>query len=93
MSITRINEFQAAEGKAGELFVFLKSLIPYISSSQGCLMCEVLRSKDDDSDFVVIEKWASEEDHARSIENYPKEQMQAAMSLIGAPPKGTFYSA
>lgn len=45
MGITRINEFQAAEGKAEELFTFLKSLIPYISSSEGCKSCEVLRSQ------------------------------------------------
>ncbi len=33
MGITHISEFQAAEGKAEELFDFLKSLVPYISSS------------------------------------------------------------
>ena len=75
------------------LFTFLKSLIPYISSSEGCLLCEVLRSKEDKNDFVVIEKWESEEAHKQSIENYPKEEMQAAMPLIGAPPKGKFYHA
>jgi len=31
MSITRINEFQAAEGKAEELFGFLKSLLPCLT--------------------------------------------------------------
>ena len=33
MNITRINEFQSAEGKEDELFDFLKSLVPYITSS------------------------------------------------------------
>ena len=92
MSITRINEFQAAEGKADELFVFLKSLIPFISSSTGCLACEVLRCEDDRNQFVVIEKWDSKEAHAKSIENFPKKDMQAAMTLFRAPPKGRYYS-
>ncbi|WDE06745.1 antibiotic biosynthesis monooxygenase [Thalassomonas viridans] len=93
MSITRINEFQAAEGKAEELFTFLKSLMSYISSSDGCQSCEVLQSKDNDHMFVVIEKWDNESSHQQSIENYPKEEMAAVMPLFGAPPKGSFYHA
>jgi len=46
MTITRITEFQSAEGKAEELFDFLKSLAPNISSSEGCESCAVLRNKD-----------------------------------------------
>ncbi len=90
MSITRINQFQAAEGAADELFAFLKSLVPYISSSAGCASCQVLRSQDGDR-FVVIEKWDAVESHALSIENFPKDEMQAAMRLFGAPPEGGFY--
>ncbi|MFC3152281.1 putative quinol monooxygenase [Litoribrevibacter euphylliae] len=91
MSITRINEFQAADGKAADLFTFLKSLKTYISSSPGCESCEVLQSNDNDSLFVVIEVWDSADSHKASLDNYPQEDMAAAMPLIGAPPKGGFY--
>jgi len=93
MSITRINEFQAAEGKVVELFTFLKELKEYIASSQGCESCEVLQNKDNESLFVVIEKWQSESFHQQSLANYPKEKMAAAMPLIGSPPKGGYYHA
>ena len=93
MSIVRINEFQAAEGKAEELFNFLNSLIPYILSSEGCTSCEVLRSSENQGNFVVIEQWASVASHKKSVENFPKEEMQAAMSLFGTPPKGGYYHA
>ena len=93
MSITRINEFQAAEGKAGDLFIFLKSLVPYISSSDGCISCEVLRNIENQEKFAVIEKWESIEFHKKSIENFPKEEMQEAMSLFGVPPLGNYYRA
>lgn len=93
MSIIRINEFQAADGKADELFTFLKSLVPYISSSEGCASCEVLRGQEATDSFVVIEKWESIDAHKLSIDNFPKEEMQAAMPLFGAPPKGGFYHA
>ncbi|WP_372866342.1 putative quinol monooxygenase [Pseudomonas sp.] len=91
MSITRINEFQAAEGRAQELFAFLKSLMSYISCSPGCESCEVLQSSEDENLFVVIERWQSEAFHKESLANYPKEKMAAAMPLIGALPKGAFY--
>lgn len=93
MTITRINEFQSAEGKAQELFAFLKSLESYIASSPGCESCEVLQSSENERLFVVIERWQSEVFHRESLENYPKEKMAAAMALIGAPPKGGFYHA
>lgn len=91
MMVTRINEFQAAEGKAEELFSFLKSLVPYISSSEGCTLCEVLRNRENPESFMVIEKWDSVESHKRSLENFPQEEMEAAMPLFGAPPKGGYY--
>jgi len=93
MSITRVNEFKAAENKSEELYEFLKSLVPYISSSEGCTSCEVLRSNDEQSKFIVIEKWGSIELHKTSVENFPKDEMQAAMSLFGAPPNGGYFHA
>jgi len=93
MSITHITEFEAAENQSDALYEFLQSLIPYISSSQGCLSCEILKSTDDASRFVAVEKWDCVESHRNSVEAFPKENMLAAMSLFGAPPKGVYYEA
>ncbi|MDK2125239.1 putative quinol monooxygenase [Parachitinimonas caeni] len=92
MSITRINEFQSAPGKEEELFLFLNSILPYIASSEGAISCEVLRHAENKSSFVVIEKWQSIEAHKQSVSQFPKEKMQAAMSLFGLPPKGAYYA-
>ena len=91
MNVTRINEFQSAEEKTEELFDFLKSLIPYISSSEGCISCEVLRSSENPDKFVVLEKLESIEFHKKSIDQFPKEKMPGSMKLFGAPPKGEYY--
>ena len=91
MILTRINEFQAAEDRAEDLFDLLKSLVPYITSSNGCLSCEVLRNKDHHDRFVVIERWESEDAHKKSLADFPKEKMQDAMTLLAAPPSGAFY--
>ncbi len=92
MSITHIGEFQAAPGKQESLYDFLQSLIPYISSSPGCLSCEVLRNIEKPDNFFVVEKWSSVEDHRKSLAGFPKEDMQSAMTLFGSPPKGGYYS-
>lgn len=91
MKIVRINEFKAAEGAALELHQFLLSLVPYITGCDGCISCDVLKHSADESVFVVIEKWQSIEDHQKSIAGFPKDEMQAAMGLFGAPPKGDYY--
>jgi quinol monooxygenase YgiN len=91
--ITRINEFLSAPGKEDELHSFLKSLAPYITSSEGCISFEVLRSMSSPSSFAVIEKWADIDSHKKSLALFPKETMQSAMALFGGPPKGEYYSA
>ncbi|MEW6992007.1 putative quinol monooxygenase [Colwelliaceae bacterium 6441] len=91
MSIVRINEFTSAAGKSSELFEFLTSLSDHITQSEGCLSYEVLKAIDNENGFIVIEKWQSQDYHQQSIANFPKDDMQAAMSLFAAPPKGTYY--
>lgn len=91
MAITRINEFEAAEGESENLFAFLQSLLPYIRSSEGCISCELLRDAQQPNKFVVLERWDSVDAHKKSIERFPKEKIAAAMPLFGAPPKGTYY--
>jgi len=91
IEVTRLNFFSAADNKASELHAFLQSLVPYITSSHGCLSCKVLRHNEKYAEFVVIETWSSIEDHKQSLAAFPKSEMQAAMALIGAPPHGDYY--
>jgi quinol monooxygenase YgiN len=92
MTIVRVNEFTAASGKSAELFDFLQKLVPYISDSEGCHCCELLKHHEQPDQFMIIERWDSIENHQLAITNYPQEDMQAAMSLFGAPPKGSYYT-
>ncbi|GIU17133.1 hypothetical protein TUM4644_02030 [Shewanella colwelliana] len=89
--VIRIGEFRAAEGEGQALHQFLLSLAPYITASKGCLAYEVLRQQDNNDLFAVIERWQSIEDHRASVNGFPVDEMQAAMSLFASPPKGTYY--
>lgn len=91
MTIVRVNEFTAAAGKSTELFEFLQTLVPYITDADGCLECELLKHHEHSDQFMFIERWVNIEAHQLAITNYPKEDMQAAMSLFGAAPKGNYF--
>lgn len=91
MSITRINKFQAAPTKADELNEFLKSILPYISSCEGSLFCEILRDVENNDNFVVVEKWENIEAHKKSIAGFPQEKMMDAMVLFATMPEGNYY--
>lgn len=90
--IVRINEFTCAEEKSIEVFSFLKSLIPHISNSEGCISCEVLQQQDDTTKFVVIERWMTVEFHTQSLAKFPRDKMEAAAALFDAPPKGRYFN-
>lgn len=91
--IVRIGEFQAVEGKSEELYEFLMSLGEYITHSKGCVSYDVLRKHESVGSFAVIERWLSVDDHRASVEQFPKEKMQAAMALFSGAPKGSYYLA
>ena len=92
MSITRLNYFTANQSSIEELGSFLKSLIPYISNSEGCISCEVLQNQDEMANYVVVEKWENIEAHQQSVANFPKKDMQEAMGLLACPPSGSYYN-
>ena len=91
MSITRINEFQAQEGKGEALRDLIHSFVPMIESSDGCYSCQVLQSQEDPTRIVVIEVWDSTEAHQASMKNIPPGALQEAMTLLAGPPKGGYY--
>lgn len=91
MSTVRVNHFTAAAGRDVELHEFLKSLMPFITGSEGCITAEVLRNQEETNKFVVIERWQSPEDHRASVDAFPKEAMEAAMALFAEPPAGAYY--
>ncbi len=91
MSIKRITEFQAQETKGDELFEVLKSIVSFITSSEGCISCELLRNTDNPLMFVVLEEWDRIDSHKESVQSFPAQEMQAAMNLLGAPPSGNYY--
>jgi quinol monooxygenase YgiN len=65
--------------------------VPYITAAKGCISCELLNHHEYGDQFMMIERWYDIESHQLAITDYLKEEMQPAMSLFGAVPKGNYY--
>jgi quinol monooxygenase YgiN len=91
MSITRINEFRAKDGKAEELRVFLAALIPTIAAIAGCQSCQLLQHHDEPTRLIVLEIWESIAAHQASVQHIPPEALAEVMTLLDGRPTGAYY--
>ena len=91
MSVKRIGEVQAKEGRIDDLREFMVSILPLIRGSEGCLSCELLQNEADASKFLMIEVWESVEAHQASVKVIPPAKLDEIRPLLGAPPSGHYY--
>ncbi|WP_019142352.1 putative quinol monooxygenase [Noviherbaspirillum massiliense] len=91
MSIMRINEFRAHEGGGDTLRERLRSFVPMIEASDGCLACHLLQSEKNPAHIVLVEVWDSADAHKASLQNLPPEPFKEAMKLLAVPPTGEYY--
>lgn len=92
MSITRINEFHAADGSSAALKEFLGSIIAQIEDAPACRGCELLVDPADPALLAIIETWDDVAGHQAAAGRIPREQYAAFQALIAEPPRGRYYS-
>lgn len=91
MSVSRIGEFKASEGKTDELRDFMPSVIPIILSSEGCESCQLFQNQEDPSKFLMIETWDSIESHQASVKNIPPDMLSEIRPLLASSPSGGYF--
>ncbi len=91
MSVTRINEFQAIEGKGDALRDLMRSFLPGIESASGCRSCRLLQSRTDPQRIVMLEVWDDVGSHEAATQAIPAAALQEAMALLAGPPKGEYF--
>jgi quinol monooxygenase YgiN len=91
MSVTRINDFRAKEGRAEALRALLAQAILSIASSRGCVSCKLLQSQDNPARFVVLEVWDSIESHKAAVKNIPPDAFATVMDLLDGRPSGEYF--
>ncbi len=73
-------QFNIKEGMAGEFEAHMANATTMVKTGdKGCEMYDLFKSVNDDSRYVLVESWASEED----IEAHRKSPGMAEMNKIG----------
>ena len=92
MTIIRLGEIQAREGKAGELLEYLhKFFVPSIEAAEGCTGYQILQRHDDPTRITILEVWDSLEAHKSSAMSIPPEVVQNLREIIAGAPSGGYY--
>jgi quinol monooxygenase YgiN len=91
MTITRIGETQAKSELTAELREFLRSILPIIQSSAGCLSVTLYQSRADPTKFTIVEVWDSIESHQASVMNIPPEKLAEIRPLLASAPSGGYF--
>ncbi len=91
MTVARLYIVPAAEGKSAEMESALQGVAKVVSKADGSEGVEVLRDLGNEHRFILIEKWASEEHHAKSLASLPEGTLDPVKAAAGGPPDGAYY--
>ncbi len=92
MSIVYVGQSQAKPDTITELRNFLTERVaPAITASEGCESYQLFQSRDEPTQFIGIEIWASTEAHQASVKNIPVESINEFMTLVAGRPSGRYY--
>lgn len=91
MTVARIYIIPAADGKSAEMETALLGLSKTVEAAEGSLGIEVLRDLGNEHRFIFIEKWTSEEHHAKALAALPESALAPVQAAAGGPPDGSYY--
>ncbi|MCW2411735.1 MULTISPECIES: putative quinol monooxygenase [unclassified Sphingobium] len=91
MTVARLYIIPAADGKSAEMEAALVALSSTVKAADGCEGVELMRDLGNEHRFIFIEKWASEEHHAKSLASLPEGALDGVQAAAGGPPDGAYY--
>ena len=78
--------------KLKELTQSLQSIIEKVRKERGCLYLGFYQSYEDKNEYLLIEKWASQEDSEAHLQSDYFKILQGAVILMQHPPKIEVHS-
>lgn len=91
MTVTRITSFKARDDKTAELKEFLHSIVTFIEEAPGNVYCQILQNQERLNEFLCIEEWDSISAHQSAAKDIPPEKLELVMTLLAAPPSGSYF--
>jgi quinol monooxygenase YgiN len=91
MAIKRITKFNARIERVSELADLLKSVLPVIKDSPGCISCTLMQASESPEQLIVIEEWESIPAHQASLQSIPPDKMRQALGFLAGLPEADYY--
>jgi quinol monooxygenase YgiN len=91
MTVARLYIIPAADGRSAEMEEALVELSKVVATADGSKGVELLRDLGNEHRFIFIEKWASEEHHAKALASLPAGSLDGVQAAAGGPPDGAYY--
>jgi len=91
MTVARLYIIPAAEGRSAEMEEALVELSKIVGRAEGSEGVELLRDMGNEHRFIFIEKWTSEEHHAKGFAALPEGALDGVQAAAGGPPDGAYY--
>lgn len=91
MTVARLYIIPAADGRSAEMEEALVELSKVVAKADGSKGVELLRDLGNEHRFIFIEKWASEEHHAKALASLPAGSLDGVQAAAGGPPDGAYY--
>ncbi len=91
MTVARLYIVPTADGKSAEMETALLGLAKIVEKADGSEGVELLRDIGNEHRFILIEKWASEEHHAKALASLPQGALDPVQAAAGGPPDGAYY--
>ncbi len=91
MTVARLYIIPAADGMSAAMEEALLELSKTVRKSDGSEGVEILRDLGNEHRFIFIEKWASEEHHAKALAALPEGALAGVQAAAGGPPDGAYY--
>lgn len=91
MSVARVNEFRAKDGRAEELWQLLQSVVALIKASPGCEMVRLFQQEKDPARLAIVEIWADKDAHEAAAATVPRDLVEKATDMLEFRPHGEFY--
>lgn len=92
MSVIRIDEFRAAEGRHDELRRALADILTFVSGTDGCESVQIFQSESEPERIVVVERWREHEAHQKAMSSIRPAALHRVMSFLSEMPGGAYYT-
>ncbi len=92
MSVLYILELTIQSDKVGEYLAQFPSILPDTRAFQGCEEITVHQNQDDPTDVVLLERWATKEDHQKYMAwRQERGDVERLGQGLAGPPKTRYF--